>query len=244
MTQTIVDQVKNYNGKNTFILKMKDAVNKYGSLTTKQSDAVKRILSAPSEAKSVEMTDDMKKILNYEGENTFVKDIKDKFEKYGKLSDKQVSAAISQIEKEAYKDQCLNMNIPVEGDTIKLRRKIGQNLKQTYGLKFNPILLDITKVLGATPKSVKFAAKLTIKRGSVCTCCFKTLTDEFSMLTGMGKTCASHVGVPYITDKSQAKQFREEYLKRVEEIGEMEVWVPKSQIETWEGENDMLFDIL
>jgi nucleoside-triphosphatase THEP1 len=63
----------------------------------------------------------------------------------------------------------------------------------------------------------------------------KTLTDEFSMLTGMGKICAKHVGVEYITDKSQAQRFREEYLKRVDEIGEMEFWVPKSQIKKWDG---------
>jgi hypothetical protein len=63
----------------------------------------------------------------------------------------------------------------------------------------------------------------------------KTLTDEFSMLTGMGKICAGHVGVEYITDKSQAQRFREDYLKRVEEIGELEFWVPKTQIKKWDG---------
>jgi len=55
------------------------------------------------------------------------------------------------------------------------------------------------------------------------------------MLTNMGKICAGHMGVEYITDASQAGRFREEYLKRVEEIGEMEFWVPKSQIKKWEG---------
>jgi hypothetical protein len=121
---------------------------------------------------------------------------------------------------------------------------VGQNLKETYGLKFNPILLDVTKVLAISPKAVKFAAKLTIKRGSVCTCCMKTLTDEFSMLTGLGKTCAKHVGVPYITDKSQAESFRLEYMKRVDEIGEMEFWIPKSQINTWEGTADILLKMV
>jgi hypothetical protein len=48
------------------------------------------------------------------------------------------------------------------------------------------------------------------------------------------------MGVEYITDRSQADRFREEYLKRVEEIGEMEFWVPKSQIKKWEGTADIL----
>jgi hypothetical protein len=72
----------------------------------------------------------------------------------------------------------------------------------------------------------------------------KTLTDEFSMLTGMGKTCSKHMGVEYIKDKSETSRFREEYMKRVEEIGEMEFWVPKSQIETWEGNADILLKMI
>lgn len=244
MTTNITAQVKNYKGNNSFILKMKDAMTKYGSLTANQRTAVEKIFNNPTEAKAVEMTDDMKKIASYEGTNSFVNELKGKLAKYGKLSDKQISAALSQIQKEENKAATVNLNIPAIGDTIKIGRKSGQNLKETYGLKFNPILLDVTKVLAISPKAVKFAAKLTIKRGSVCTCCMKTLTDEFSMLTGLGKTCAKHVGVPYITDKSQAETFRLEYMKRVDEIGEMEFWIPKSQIKTWEGTADILLKMV
>jgi hypothetical protein len=201
-------------------------------------------MKATVEAKQVEMTPEMKRIESYEGQNSFVLEIKGKLSKYGKLSDKQVSAAIAQIQKEENKAKIVQTKIPTIGDTIKIRRKIGQSLKETYELKFNPILIDITKVLAISPKAVKFSGKLTIKRGSVCTCCMKTLTDEFSMLTGMGRTCAKHMGVEYIKDKSEATRFREEYMIRVEEIGEMEFWVPKSQIETWEGNSNILLDVI
>jgi hypothetical protein len=70
------------------------------------------------------------------------------------------------------------------------------------------------------------------------------LTDEFSMLTTMGKTCAKHMGVEYIKDKSQTERFRQDYLKRVEEIGEMIFWVPKSQLKNWEGDTNFLLEIL
>jgi hypothetical protein len=240
----ITTKVRNYNGQNSFILKMKDAVQKYGSLTAKQAAATEKILNVVVEAKSVEMSDDMKKIAAYEGKNSFVNEIKSKLKEFGKISEKQESAALAQIQKEETKAATVHMNIPAVGDTIKIGRKAGQSLKETCGLKFNPILLDVTKVLAISPKAVKFAAKLTIKRGSVCTCCMKTLTDEFSMLTGLGKICASHVGVPYITDKSQAESFRVEYMKRVDEIGEMELWVPKSQIKTWEGNADILLKMV
>ena len=237
-------QVQNYQGSNSFIMKMKDAISKYGSLTANQAAAVEKILNAPVEAKKVELTEDMKKIQAYTGENSFVKEIQSKLEKYGKLSDKQVLAAMGQIQKEETKAQTKKMNIPAEGDTIQVGRKIGQQMKETYGLQFNPTILDITKVLGISPKAVKFAGKMTVKRAKVCVCCAKTLTDEFSMLTTMGKTCAKHMGVEYIKDKSQADRFREDYLKKVEEIGVMEFWVPKSQLKNWEGNTNFLLEIL
>jgi hypothetical protein len=235
-----ITQVQNYQGSNSFIIKMKQTISKYGSLTAKQTEAVEKILNAPVEAKQVELTEDMKKIQSYDGTNSFVKEIQSKLEKYGKLSDKQVSAAIGQIKKEETKAATKHMNIPTEGDTIQVGRKIGQQIKETYGLQFNPTILDITKVLAISPKAVKFAGKMTVKRCKVCMCCAKSLTDEFSMLTQMGKTCAKHMKVEYIKDKSQADRFREEYLKRVEEIGVMEFWVPKSQLKNWEGDSEFL----
>ncbi len=235
-----ITQVQNYQGSNSFIIKMKQAITKYGSLTAKQEAAVEKILNAPVEAKKIELTDDMKKIQSYSGENSFVKEIQSKLEKYGKLTDKQVDVALGQIKKEETKAATKHMNIPTEGDTIQVGRKIGQQMKETYGLQFNPTILDITKVLAISPKAVKFSGKMTVKRCNVCVCCAKTLTDEFSMITKMGKTCAKHMGVEYIKDKSQADRFREDYLKRVEEIGTMEFWVPKSQLKNWEGDSEFL----
>jgi hypothetical protein len=236
-------QVKNYTGSNSFIIKMKDAISKYGSLTVNQKSAVEKIFKKIEEVKNVEFTPEMKEILYYDGPSTFVNDLKSKLNLYGKLSEKQIQAGLNQIQKEKNQKETIHMNIPVEGDSIKVGRVVGQKLKDTYGLKFNPTILDITKVLAVSPKAVKFSGKMTIKRGDVCLCCAKTLTDEFSMLTKMGKTCAKHMGVEYITDKSQADRFREEYLKRVEEIGEMEFWVPKSKIVKWEGDNDILLQM-
>ena len=230
------DKVRNYQGQNRFILNRKDAHKKWGQLTPKQLEASDRALN--SEVKTInreELPEDVKRIVEYKGENPFVKDIASKFEKWGTLTSKQISAAVAQIQKEEDKEKTVRMNWPTIGETIKLGRKKGVELKEKYGLKFNPILIDITALKAVSPKAVLFTGKLTIKRGDVCTCCMKTLTDEFSMLTGFGKICAKHVGVEYITDKSQTQRFREEYLKRVEEIGEMEFWVPKTQIKKWDG---------
>lgn len=233
---SVQDKVRNYQGQNSFILKMKDAMKKWGGLTDKQLAATEKALNSEVKVINKEnLPEGIKRIVDYKGENTFVKDIASKFSKWGTLSSKQISAAVAQIQKEEDKEKTVRMNWVTPGETIKLGRRKGMDLKEKYNLKFNPILIDITSLKAVSPKAVLFTGKLTIKRGDVCTCCMKTLTDEFSMLTGMGKICAGHVGVEYIKDASEAKRFREEYLKRVDEIGEMEFWVPKSQIKKWDG---------
>jgi hypothetical protein len=243
MTVNITTQVQNYNGTNSFINKMKQVITQYGKLTQNQRIAVEKIFSNISEVKSVELTGDLKTISEYKGQNAFVNEIKSKLESFGKLTEKQVSAAMNQITKENNKTVVRKVNVPAPGNTIKVGRVVGERLKDTYNLRFNPILLDITKVLEFTPKSVKFSGKLTSKSGSVCKCCGRTLTDDFSKITGVGKTCASHMGIEYINDKSQVERFNQDYMKQVEAIGEMEFWVPISQIKVWDGKANVLLKL-
>jgi hypothetical protein len=237
------EKVRNYTGNNSFIIKMKESLNQWGRLTPKQLEAAEKCLNTPVKTITVEDRPELKKIVDYTGESKFVKEIAEKFQKWGTLTDKQISAAVAQIEKEEYKTKVVKLRMPTPGETVLIGRKVGQQLKETYGLEFNPTLIDITKLLGMSPKAVKFSGKMTVKRSKVCMCCAKTLTDEFSMLTGMGKTCSKHMRIPYITDRSQTEQYREAYLNRVEEIGEMEFWVPKSQIKKWEGARSVMLEM-
>ena len=237
MTQTsTIQRVRNYQGDNSFVIKMKESLYKWGRLTEKQLAAVEKALNSVSvEVKIEELPEGLRKIAEYNGDNGFVQDMAIILKKYGTLTERQMEAALRQIEKETDKSKTVTMNWNATGETIKIGRTIGERLKEAHGLKFNPILIDITKVLAVSPKAIRFAGKLTVKRGRVCSVCARTLTDELSMLSNVGKTCSSHVGLPYLTDKSQAEQYRQEYLKRVEEIGEMEFWAPKSQIKVWDG---------
>jgi hypothetical protein len=186
-------------------------------------------------SQSVALTE---KVNNYQGKNSFIVKMKDLLSKGKTLSPKQSEVSLQIISKEEESERVIRMNWPTPGETIIIGRKIGQDLKKEYELEFNPTLLDITRLLGVSAKAVKFAGKMTIKRGKICTSCMRDLTDEFSMLTGMGKTCARHLKVPYIKDASETTRFREDYLKRVEEIGEMEFWVPKNQIKKWNGSTE------
>jgi len=184
-------------------------------------------------------TTTIEKVQNYKGTNSFIVKMKDSINKYNRLTPKQEEVVLGIFQKEQ-NERTIEMNWPTEGESIILARKIGQQLKETYGLEFNPTLIDITRLLAVSPKAVKFSGKMTVKRGNICMCCGRELTDEFSMLTKMGKTCAKHMKVEYIKDKSEVERFRNDYLKRVEEIGEMQFWVPKSQIKKWNGMTEVI----
>ena len=179
-------------------------------------------------------TTTIEQVQNYKGNNSFIIKMKDTISRYNRLTPKQEEVVIGIFQKEK-NERTIQVNWPTFGETLVIGRKIGQQLKETYGLEFNPVLIDITRLLGVSPKAVKFSGKMTLKRGKICMCCGRDLSDEFSMLTKMGKTCSSHMKVEYIKDKSEVERFRNDYLKRVEEIGEMEFWIQKSQIKKWNG---------
>ena len=190
-------------------------------------------------------TSTIQRVQEYKGKNSFIGKMKDTLTKYGKLTPKQEEVVVNILEKEESEvKNTRNFNINVIGETLKVGRAVGQGMKERYDLQFNPILLDITKVLAVSPKAVKFAGKMTIKRGNICMCCGRTLTDEFSMITKLGKTCAKHMKVEYIKNINEVERFRDDYMKRVEEIGEMEFWVPKSQIIKWDGKTEIILKML
>lgn len=243
-TTTTISRVRNYEGSNQFLLNLKSSLQRWGGLTSKQLEFAEKALKSVQNVNVEQMSEDLQKIAKYDGDNVFVNDIKSKLMKYGTLSDKQVFAALNQIQKDIDKANTHKMRIPTPGETVTLGRRTAQQIKETYGLEFNPMIVDITKLLGVSPKAIKFSGKLTKSRGKVCRCCARTLTDEFSMLTGVGKTCAEHMGVPYITDRSQSDRFREDYLRRVDEIGEFEFWVPKSQVKKWEGKTEIVLKMI
>ena len=233
-------KVRNYRGQNSFVLKMKEAVSKYGGLTEKQASAVEKALNETATIDPNNLPSHLKSIVDYKGQNTFVLDVKSKFEKWGTLTDAQVQAANKQITKELEASQRIELNVDVVGETIVVGRNTGEDLKKQKGLNFNPYLLDITEVSVITPKAIKFKGKLTTKNCGVCKSCGRTLTDEFSRLTGYGKTCAGHLRVEYIKDKSEVERFNKDVMAKIEEIGEMEFWVPRRQIKIWNGDSAIL----
>jgi hypothetical protein len=86
MTSTTIQQVQNYQGQNTFVIKMKDVISKFGGLTPKQLEAVEKCLNATAQIDMNNLPEDLKRIVEYAGEKSFVKDIAVKFKQYGSLT--------------------------------------------------------------------------------------------------------------------------------------------------------------
>ena len=66
MTSTAtIQKVQNYQGQNSFVIKMKDTVAKYGGLTPKQLAAVEKCLNATAQVNMEELPEDLKRIVEY-----------------------------------------------------------------------------------------------------------------------------------------------------------------------------------
>jgi len=242
MNTNTTTQIINYKGQNSFIMNLKGNLSKYGRLTPKQMEIASRILldeSKKSEIKIEELSEDLQMIMKYEGSNDFVIEIKDKYVKYRNLSDRQIQTAVRAIKREKSPSKVLDLKL--NNESVQLKRGIALKIKENYGLEFMPILVDLVKTTMISTKAVKVVAKLTKENGDVCRCCGATLTDEKSMITGLGPICSKNLGVPYIKDNEDISRFKMDLERRIDEIGEFEFWLPKTQIKEYVGRGRMKF---
>jgi hypothetical protein len=234
----IEEKVRNYEGTNNFIKALKPGLMKWGRLTPRQYQAAEKVImneERQNEIKVEELPTQLRAIVEYTGESTFVNDLKMKFKKYRKLTDKQVSAGYKAIDREIQKDSQKEMNIKLVGNTIKIGRKVAMGIKENYNLDFHPILVDVTEVMIMSNKAFKLKAKLTKENGGICRCCGRTLTDEMSQVTGIGPVCSGYVGVKHPNSIKDVEQFKIDMSNKIDEIGEFEFWIPKRAIIEWKG---------
>jgi hypothetical protein len=238
----VIEKVKSYNGQDSFLKSLSHNLHKYGRLTEKQVNLASRILMSEEKTKDIsmdELPEDIKKIMMYEGPNDFVQNIKEQYIKWRSLTEKQVSSAIRQIEKEG--NPVIDFVFPLNNESIALKRGIALKIKKEYGFQFMPILVDVVKTTKLSKKAIKIVAKLTKQNGDVCRCCGATLTDHFSMITGIGPICSKNLGVKYIKSSEELKRFEQELSDKIDEIGEFEFWLPKSQIKEYIGKGKLKF---
>jgi hypothetical protein len=241
--QMTTEKVKNYKGSNSFVLKMRGSLAQWGRLTENQLSVVEKVLideEKRGEVKVEELPIELRTIIEYKGENTFVNDLKSKYLTYRKLSDKQISTGYDSIQKEISKNSQKTVNIKLVGNTIKLGRKIASSIKVKYNMKFHPILVDVTEVVTMSDRAFRIKAKLTKENGGICRCCGKTLTDEVSIITGIGPICSKFVGVEQPKRKDAIAEYVTELNKKIDELGEFEFWIPKRSIVEWNGHGGVM----
>jgi hypothetical protein len=238
----VEQKVKEYKGTNTFIKNIQPSILKWGSLTQKQHDVASRILQREEKMGPIvleNLPENLRTIMTYDGGNEFVLKLKTQYETWRNITESQIAAGIRQIKKE--KSPARNINISLDNESIKLKRGVALRLKEEYGLEFMPILVDLVKAVKITEKAVRVSVKLTEENGDVCRCCGLELTDPFSVLTGMGAICAKRLRVDYIKDPNEVERFRIDLKKRIEEVGEFEFWLPKTQVKEYVNERRFKF---
>ena len=60
----------------------------------------------------------------------------------------------------------------------------------------------------------------------------------------MGPVCAKHLGITRPTTKSEIEEFNKKLKEKIEEMGEFEFWVPKSQIKNAMGKMKYILRVL
>ena len=234
----IYNKIRIYNGSNDFLRKMQESLQKWGRLTDKQYAITEKIVLNEERQKEVDVTTlspQLRSIVEYNGDSTFVQDLKSKYLTYRTLTDKQIQKGAEAVNRETQKNSQVDLNIKLVGNTIKLGRKIAEGIKENKKIDFFPILVDVTEVMTMSNKAFKLKAKLTKENGGICRCCGKTLTDEMSRMTGLGPVCSKYVGVQHPSTKADLPQYREEINQKIDEIGEFEFWIPKRGIIEWKG---------
>ena len=175
------------------------------------------------------MTDQqtIQKLTSYEGPNGFVNSVKAGYTKWGSLTPRQMDAIkkfFTPKKKDVFKP--IDVNI----DVI-LKRYVARGISEEYGLeKITPITVTIHQVVGLTPRAVKVKGKMTFTDVGCCRCCGKDLTDWVSKASGIGPVCAKYMGIKRPTTQADIAEFNKHLKEKIEEIGELEFWVPKSHI--------------
>lgn len=126
--------------------------------------------------------------------------------------------------------QMKKIEISLNNETIKLKRKVALSIRNTKGLNFHPIIVDVLSAVEANKDGIRVVAKMTQDNGKLCRCCNKTLKQDLSMLVGVGPTCSKHLGLKFLNSVEEVESFRESVNKRVEEVGTFDFWLPYNQV--------------
>lgn len=181
------------------------------------------------------MTDQetIQKLKNYEGDNGFIKSVLNGYNRWGKLTPKQLDAVKKFFTPKKSKNTIDPIKINVD---LVLKRYVARGISEEYDLgKITPITVTVSEINALTAKAVRVKGKMTFTDVGCCRCCGKDLTDWISKASGIGPTCAKYMGIKRPTTKSEIEEFNKNLKEKIDEIGEFEFWIPKSHIKNAMG---------
>ncbi len=163
-------------------------------------------------------------VQNYKGNNGFISSLQGGLKKYGKLTERQLSAAGNFFSK---------VNTPKKMEDTTIAKRVAEE----NDLEFKPFLLTITKVLRETDKAYQVVGKMNTSDVSSCRCCGKDLTDWRSQATGVGPVCSKALGIPYVKKEEDVVVYKKLLKLKIDKIGDLTFWLAKSQIK--EGKEEL-----
>jgi len=177
-------------------------------------------------------------VQNYKGNNGFISSLQGGLKKYGKLTERQLSAAGNFFSKvntpKKMEDTTQSKEVNVN---IKISKFIAKRVAEENDLEFKPFLLTITKVLRETDKAYQVVGKMNTSDVSSCRCCGKDLTDWRSQATGVGSVCSKALGIPYVKKEEDVVVYKKLLKLKIDKIGDLTFWLAKSQIK--EGKEEL-----
>ena len=177
-------------------------------------------------------------VQNYKGNNGFISSLQGGLKKYGKLTERQLSAAGNFFSKVNTPKKMEDTTQPKEVNVnIKISKFIAKRVAEENDLEFKPFLLTITKVLRETAKAYQVVGKMNTSDVSSCRCCGKDLTDWRSQATGVGPVCSKALGIPYVKKEEDVVVYKKLLKLKIDKIGDLTFWLAKSQIK--EGKEEL-----
>lgn len=169
---------------------------------------------------------------SYSGDFVFLKKLRQYYNRFNILSDRQWQAVVKCMQNETKKSNVAQRAPLVDSCDVNivLTRFLAQRIANEQKIAFTPFTYKVTSILWETNKAYGVRMKPNYSNVSVCMCCGKALTDWRSQATGMGLVCATNLNIPYVRDKNDIQRFKQAIQIKFDAIGEFTATLPKSQI--------------
>ncbi len=177
-------------------------------------------------------------LMKYNEMFSFVLDMRNVMNRFGKLSDKQWNAVAKCLAPKPVEDPnaiaVASCNIP-----IIVSASAARYIAKANQWKFNPRTLTVTQIKSKNHKGYTVRAVVNWTGNvSECRCCGKTLEDWRSQATGVGPYCVKKTGIPYVKNQADIARFQKEMEVLAAQLGEVEVFIKKWHLNTGSGDLD------